>query len=89
MVSEGSESAPLVAISILNQNEWRDTISCPESVRHLDYPDYLAMSSMMVPRRPGCFPTWRQRIGCSYKELLPEYSSCRRGEAISKPFTTG
>ncbi len=34
---------PLVAISILNWNGWRDTIECLESVRKLDYPDYLTV----------------------------------------------
>ena len=34
---------PLVAISILNWNGWRDTLECLESVRRLDYPNYLAI----------------------------------------------
>ena len=34
-------SAPLVAISILNWNSWRHTLECIESVRQLEYPNYL------------------------------------------------
>lgn len=30
-----------VAIVTVNWNGWRDTVECMESVRHLDYPDYL------------------------------------------------
>jgi GT2 family glycosyltransferase len=32
---------PLVVISILNWNGWQDTVACLESVRRLDYPNYL------------------------------------------------
>ena len=32
---------PKVAISILNWNGWQDTLDCLESVRRLDYPNYL------------------------------------------------
>jgi GT2 family glycosyltransferase len=32
-----------VAITILNWNGWRDTIECLESVRRLDYPNYLTI----------------------------------------------
>jgi GT2 family glycosyltransferase len=32
-----------VAISILNWNGWRDTLECLESVRRLDYPNYLTV----------------------------------------------
>jgi hypothetical protein len=34
---------PLVAISILNWNGWQDTLECLESVRQLDYPNYLTV----------------------------------------------
>lgn len=34
---------PLVAISILNWNGWRDTLQCLESVQRLDYPNYLVV----------------------------------------------
>jgi len=37
-----SES-PRVVISILNWNGWQDTLECLESVRRLDYPNYLAV----------------------------------------------
>ena len=37
------EHRPEVAISVLNWNGWRDTLECLESVRQLDYPDYLAI----------------------------------------------
>jgi hypothetical protein len=36
-----SPTQPLVAISILNWNGWQDTLECLESVRRLDYPNYL------------------------------------------------
>jgi len=36
-------SSPLVAISILNWNGWRDTLECLESVRQLDYGNFLAI----------------------------------------------
>jgi GT2 family glycosyltransferase len=32
---------PLVVISILNWSGWQDTAACLESVRRLDYPNYL------------------------------------------------
>jgi hypothetical protein len=35
---------PFVAISILNWNDWRDTLECLESVRRLDYPNYLTVA---------------------------------------------
>ena len=34
---------PLVAISILNWNGWEDTLECLESVRRLDYPNFLTV----------------------------------------------
>jgi hypothetical protein len=37
------EDRPLVAILVLNWNGWQDTIQCLESVRRLDYPDYLTV----------------------------------------------
>jgi GT2 family glycosyltransferase len=39
----GVSESPLVAISILNWNRWRDTLECLESVRRLDYPNYLTV----------------------------------------------
>jgi GT2 family glycosyltransferase len=33
----------LVAISILNWNRWRDTLECLESIRQLNYPNYLTI----------------------------------------------
>jgi GT2 family glycosyltransferase len=39
-----STGAPsLVAISILNWNGWQDTLECLESVRRLDYPNFLTV----------------------------------------------
>jgi GT2 family glycosyltransferase len=35
--------SPFVVISILNWNGWRDTLECLESVRRLDYPNYLTI----------------------------------------------
>lgn len=37
------EVQPLVAILILNWNIWQDTLECLESVRQLDYSNYLAV----------------------------------------------
>src|SRR3989338_3576803 len=31
---------PLVAISVLNYNNWKDTIECLESLLRLDYPNF-------------------------------------------------
>ncbi len=36
-------SPPRVAICILNWNGWRDTLECLESVRQLEYPNYVTM----------------------------------------------
>ena len=36
-------SPPLVAISLLNWNNWQDTLECLESVRRLDYANYLTV----------------------------------------------
>ena len=38
-----ASGAPLVAISILNWNGWEDTLECLESVRRLDYPNFLTV----------------------------------------------
>ncbi|HVA01220.1 MAG TPA: glycosyltransferase family 2 protein [Terriglobia bacterium] len=38
-----AHNVPLVAISILNWNGWQDTLECLESVRRLDYPNYLTV----------------------------------------------
>jgi GT2 family glycosyltransferase len=40
---DGAPDSPLVAISILNWNGWQDTLECLESVRRLDYPNYLTV----------------------------------------------
>ena len=42
-LSESASPAPLVAISILNWNGWEDSLECLESVRRLDYPNYLTV----------------------------------------------
>ena len=39
----GKSSPPRVAICILNWNGWRETLECLESVRQLEYPNYLAV----------------------------------------------
>ncbi len=38
-----SKEWPRVAIIILNWNGWQDTLECLESVRQLDYPNYLTV----------------------------------------------
>ena len=38
-----ASGAPLVAISILNWNGWEDTLECLESVRQLNYPNFLTV----------------------------------------------
>jgi len=38
-----SRKIPRVAIVVVNWNGWQDTLECLESVRHLDYPDYLTV----------------------------------------------
>ena len=38
-----ASSRPLVVISILNWNGWEDTLECLESVRRLDYPNFLTV----------------------------------------------
>ena len=42
-VPASSSPAPLVTISILNWNGWKDTLECLESVRRLDYPNFLTV----------------------------------------------
>ena len=42
-VTDGVSESPLVVISILNWNGWQDTLECLESVRRLDYPNYLTV----------------------------------------------
>jgi GT2 family glycosyltransferase len=42
-LSQSTTNQPLVAISVLNWNGWQDTIECLESVRRLDYPNYLTV----------------------------------------------
>src|SRR5579862_8697810 len=36
-------SLPLVAISLLNWNGWRDTLKCLASIRQLDYPNFITI----------------------------------------------
>ena len=43
MGAQQTDNYPLVAISVLNWNGWRDTLECLESVRRLDYSSYLAV----------------------------------------------
>ncbi len=38
-----AEKSPRVVVSILNWNGWQDTLECLESVRKLDYPNYLTV----------------------------------------------
>ena len=38
-----TENYPSVVISILNWNGWGDTLECLESVRRLDYPNFLTV----------------------------------------------
>jgi GT2 family glycosyltransferase len=40
---ESETPSPLVVISVLNWNGWKDTIECLKSVRELDYPNYLVV----------------------------------------------
>jgi hypothetical protein len=42
-MAEEQQAWPRVAISILNWNGWCDTLECLESVRRLDYPNYLTI----------------------------------------------
>jgi GT2 family glycosyltransferase len=43
LVNSDRSKVPLVAISILNWNGWQDTLECLDSVRRLDYPNYLTV----------------------------------------------
>jgi GT2 family glycosyltransferase len=59
--------SPFGVISILNWNGWRDTLKCLESVRRLDYPNYL---TVVVD---NC--SWNdsvERIRAWAKEALPD-----------------
>ncbi len=58
--------APRVAISILNWNGWQDTLECLESVRRLDYPNYL---SVVVDN--GSWDDSVARIRAWAKQALP------------------
>jgi hypothetical protein len=43
MVDGQPSNRALVAVSVLNWNGWGDTLECLESVRRLDYPNYLTV----------------------------------------------
>jgi hypothetical protein len=63
-------SYPLVAISILNWNGWQDSLECLESVRRLDYPNYL---TVVVDN--GSSDDSLDRIRAWAKETLPDQTA--------------
>jgi len=65
-MSGSQESSPTVAISILNWNGWQDTLECLESVRRLDYPNYLTIVDSFWAEdsltSPGGMPSARPSV---------------------------
>jgi hypothetical protein len=61
---------PKVAINILNWNGWQDTIECLESVRRLDYPNYL---TVVVDN--GSWNDSVERIRAWATEALPDQAA--------------
>ena len=83
------ESAPpLVVISILNWNGWRETVECLGAVRRLDYPNYLIVVVDNGSRNDsvGRIKAWtRENLTPGY--AFAEYSdeaALRGGEAESE-----
>src|SRR5208337_3935714 len=66
----GELPSPLVAISILNWNGWRDTLECLESVRRLHYPNYLTVVVDNGSRNDSV-----ERIRAWAKEALPDQAA--------------
>jgi hypothetical protein len=69
-MSGSQESSPRVVISILNWNGWQDTLECLESVRRLDYANYLT-----VVFDNGSWNDSLERIRAWAKEALPEQAA--------------
>ena len=61
---------PLVVISILNWNGWGDTLDCLESVRQLDYPNYLTVVADNASWNDSV-----ERIRAWRKETLPDQAA--------------
>jgi GT2 family glycosyltransferase/glycosyltransferase involved in cell wall biosynthesis/SAM-dependent methyltransferase len=59
-----------VAISILNWNGWRDTLECLESVRRLDYPNFL---TVVVDN--GSWDDSAEKIRAWARETLPDQTT--------------
>jgi GT2 family glycosyltransferase len=73
----GEASSPLVVISILNWNGWRDTLKCLQSVRELDYPNYLIVvvdngSGNDSADRIGAWARENLKSGCASVEYSEE-----------------
>ena len=66
-MSGSQEPSPRVAISILNWNGWRDTLECLESVRRLDFPNYLT-----IVVENGSWNESVERIRAWGRETLPD-----------------
>ena len=73
---------PLVAVSVVNWNGWRNTLACLDCVKRLDYPDYLTI----VVDNGSCddsverIRNWA-RENLAEDSFVPEYSrlSARKG----------
>lgn len=62
--------SPFVVISILNWNGWRDTLECLESVRGLDYPNWMTVVVDNGSRNDSV-----ERIRAWAKEALPDQAA--------------
>ena len=82
--TKGGVGSPLVAISIPNWNGWRDTLECIESVRQLDYPNFVivVVDNDSVDGSAEKIRTWADQCPGL---VLAEYSgeTARRGGEVA------
>lgn len=75
-----------MAIVAVNWNGWRDTLECMESVRHLDYPDYLMIVVDNGSRDDSLvrMREWAQEKECYLLVEYPEAAARAGGEAVQE-----
>ena len=76
--SRGKTYGSRVAVTVLNWNGWRDTIECLESVRELNYPDYLVVvvDNGSQDDSVGRIKSWAQE-NLGEGHVLVEYTQTR------------
>ncbi len=76
MAPDQAAPAPLVAISILSWNGWQDTLECLQSVRRLNYPNFLAVvvDNGSQDNSAERIKRWAQRT-LGLDQTLADYSS--------------